>query len=117
MVAAQAQNEVKVFVTDSQSWSVGKNSGGARPQTVEIMKTFYKNENCEAITITLDENKADYIVVLDHEGGKGLVWKDNKVAVFNAERELIYANSTRKLGSAVKDACKSITASIQQSSP
>ena len=90
-----AGDKVRVFVTDSKSWEIsggfaatnnaaaGTVSGGARPQTAEIIKTF--GEKCPDVTVTMRPERADYIVLLDHEGGKGWARKDNKVAVFNGE--------------------------------
>ena len=114
-----AQDKPRIFVTDSESWEVsggfagassgrngavaGSSSGGARPQTVEIIKTF--TERCPELTVTMDKTKAQYIVLLDHEGGKGVVRKDNKIAVFKSDGDLVYTGSTRSLGNAVKDAC------------
>lgn len=108
----------RVFITDSQSWQIsgssggsssgfgGHTSGGARPQTAEIIKTF--GERCPQVTVNNKQDKADYIVLLDHEGGKSLALKDNKVAVFNSDGDSIVSHSTRSLGNAVKDACEAI---------
>ncbi len=118
--AAQSASGQKprVFISDSQSWQIsgssggsssgfgGHTSGGARPQTAEIIKTF--GERCPQVTINNKQDKADYIVLLDHEGGKGLALKDNKVAVFNGDGDSIVSHSTRSLGNAVKDACEAI---------
>jgi hypothetical protein len=113
-----ADGEVRIFVSSSDSWSVGGGGfvgsnfggggvkGGARPQTVEIMKTF--RERCPEVIVTINQDKADFIIFLEHEGGKGLVRKDNKVAVFNKEGDMIHANSTRSLGNSVKDSCRVI---------
>jgi len=110
--------KLMVYVSDSQSWQIsggfstvdgtggGYSSGGARPQTAEIIKTF--QERCPEIPVTNEREKADYVVLLDHEGGKGLARKDNKVAVFGRDGVSIYAGSTRSLGNAVKDACAAI---------
>jgi len=116
---AQEQEEKKrVFVTDSTSWEIaggfgasngtaaGAVKGGARPQRAEIIKTF--GERCPEVTVTLKQEKADYVVLLDHEGGKGLARKKNKVAVFNKDGDAIYSGSTRSLGNGVKDACEAI---------
>ena len=54
-------------------------------------------------------DKSDYVVLLDHEGGKGLVKRDNKMAVFNKDGDSIVSHSTRSLGNAVKEACDAIT--------
>ena len=109
----------RVFITDSQSWEVrggaggsqgsfgGSESGGARPQTAEIIKTF--GQRCPQVTINNIQTKADYIVLLDHEGGKGLLRKDNKVAVFAAiSGDAVISKSTLSVGGSVDEACKGI---------
>lgn len=115
---AICQSKPRVFVTDSKSWEMsggfgasggvagGSVSGGARPQTAEIIKTF--GERCPEITVNMKQEKADYIVVLDHEGGKGWARKDNKVVVFNKDGDSIFSGSTRSLGNSVKDGCEAI---------
>lgn len=111
--------KTRVFVTDSQSWetrgggSAGGNShgwgahswmaGGARPQTAEIIKTL--NQRCPEITVTNNLDRADFVLTLDHEGGKGALAHRNKVAVFNHDGDDIFSASTRELGNSVKDAC------------
>jgi hypothetical protein len=121
-VVASQETAVKprVFVTDSQSWEMegssggsaaafgGHVKGGARPQTAEIVKTF--GERCPNVVINNKKEKADYVVVLDHEGGKGFIRKDNKVAVFNGEGDSIISRSTRSLGASVQEACNAIKA-------
>lgn len=109
----------RVFVTDSQSWEVegsaggtagtfGAHShGGARPQTAEIIKTF--GEKCPNVVVNNIREKAAYIVVLDHEGGKGGLRHKNKVAVFDAQTgDSIVSKSTLSLGGSVEEACRSI---------
>jgi hypothetical protein len=49
------------------------------------------------------------VVVLDHEGGKGLLRHRNKIAIFNRNGDDIFSDSTRELGNAVKDACEAMT--------
>ncbi len=117
-VAMGQDAKVRVFILDSQSWEVsggigvsrdgggGGASGGARPQTAEIMKTFA--ERCPSCTVTAEKTRADYLVRLEHEGGKALILRDNKVVVFNKDGDLIFSGSTRSLGNAVKDACAAI---------
>lgn len=109
----------RVFITDSQSWETSGSAGGsggtfaahshggARPQTAEIIKTF--GERCPEVIVNNIAEKADYVVLLDHEGGKGYALRDNKVAVFNHDGDSILSHSTRSLGNAVKDACEAIT--------
>jgi hypothetical protein len=119
-VIATAAEKPRVFVTDSQSWEVGGGTGGsggafggsakggARPQTAEIIKTF--GERCPDVTVNNRKERSDYVVVLDHEGGKSLLRKDNKVAVFNGDGDSILSRSTRSLGSSVTEACNAIKA-------
>lgn len=114
-----APERARVFVTDSQSWSVAGNSGGgggafaghmaggARPQTAEIIKTF--GERCPDVIVNNIQTKTDYIVVLDHEGGKGAFSHKNKVAVFaRVSGDSIVSKSTVSLGGSVQDACEAI---------
>ncbi len=113
-----AQDKIRVFITDSNSWQMsggfggsangvgGGASGGARPQTAEIIKTF--SERCSKVTITMDRTKAQYVVLLDHEGGKEVFQKDNKIAVFKSDGDLVFTESARSLGNAVKDACPNL---------
>lgn len=109
----------RVFITDSQSWETrgsagGANgafaahsAGGARPQTAEIIKTF--GEKCPTVMVNNIQAKANYIVVLDHEGGKGYLQHKNKVAVFDAASgDSVVSKSTLSLGGSVDEACRGI---------
>ncbi len=111
-------SHARVFITDSKSWEIsggfggteggfgGAQGGGARPQTAEIIKTF--GQRCPDVVVNNKRDRADYVVLLDHEGGKSPLLRDNKVAVFNHDGDSILSNSTRSLGNAVKDACDAI---------
>jgi hypothetical protein len=113
-----SDGKIRIYVADSQSWEMsggwgaangaggGHESGGARPQTAEIIKTF--NQRCPEFTITNNKEKANYAAILDHEGGKGALRHRNKVAVFNRDGDAIFSDSTRELGNSVKDACEAI---------
>jgi hypothetical protein len=128
-----AQEKTRVYVTDSQSWESiggwglsgqrnadgsesvgggGYTAGGARPQTAEIIKSF--NQRCPQVTITNNVRKADFAVLLDHEGGKGYLQHRNKIAVFNRDGDAIFSDSTRELGNSVKDACQAILSSASK---
>lgn len=110
--------KIRIYVADSQSWEMsggwgaasgsggGHESGGARPQTAEIIKTF--NQRCSEYTITNNKDRANYAVILDHEGGKGALRHRNKLAVFSRDGDVIFSDSTRELGNSVKDACAAI---------
>ena len=115
---APGDKKTRVYITDSQSWEVGggwgaaggtgggTTQGGARPQTAEIVKTF--GERCPDLTVTNNKEKANYVVILDHEGGKGALSHKNRVAVFNRDGDSIFSHSTMSLGNSVKDACAAI---------
>jgi len=118
-LTAQEATKPRVYISDSQSWQTsggfggsrdgfgGVSSGGARPQTAEIIKTF--NEKCPSCTVTGNREKADYVVILEHEGGKEPFSRDNKFALFNKDGDVIKSGSTRSLGNAVKEAYRVIT--------
>ena len=115
-----ATDPIRIFVRESESWSVsggnaefegtgsGSLQGGAKPQTAEIMKTISKRRECRGIVVTINRERADYILMLDRVGGRGIVQKDNKMALFNKEGDMVASTSTRSLGNAVKDACMAI---------
>jgi hypothetical protein len=109
----------RVFITDSSSWEMprgvggsssafaGTSIGGARPQTAEIIKTF--GQRCPSIVINSSAQASDYVVELDHEGGKGLLAHKDKVAVFvQTTGDSIFSKSKLSVGGSVQDACDSI---------
>ncbi len=118
LTAVAQESKPRIFITDSTSWEIAGAAGGsggtfasevhggARPQTAEIIKTF--GERCPEVVVNNKQEKADYIVVLDHEGGKGYLRRRNKVAVFNKDGDAIVSRSTRSLGNSVQDACEAI---------
>jgi hypothetical protein len=115
----ESQEKARVFITDSQSWEMngasggtgagfgGAIHGGARPQTAEIIKTF--GERCPGVMVNNIQEKADYIVLLDHEGGKGVLRHRNKVAVFSRiSGDTVVSKSTLSLGGSVQEACDAL---------
>jgi len=89
-------------------WCIRSHSGGgARPQTAEIIKTF--GQRCSNVIVNNKQTLADYIVVLDHEGGKGYLRHRNKVAVFErVSGDVVVSHSTLSLGGSVEEACQGI---------
>src|SRR5436189_6181006 len=119
--APPTQDKARIFITDSTSWEMSGHSGGssagfggevhggARPQTAEIIKTF--GERCPEVVTNNIQVKTDYVVVLDHEGGKGFLQHRNKVAVFTrVTGDSIVSKSTMSLGGSVQDACQALGA-------
>ena len=117
---SDANGQIRIFVEESTSWSVsgeaaavdgsggGSLQGGAKPQTAEIMKTISKRRQCNGIVVTINRERADYILLLERVGGRDLISKDNKMALFDREGDIVASSSTRSLGNAVKDACLAI---------
>ena len=114
-------DQPRVYVTDSNSWSVqgsaggsngtfaAESAGGARPQTAEIIKTF--GQRCPQVLVNNRLNRSNYVVELDHEGGKGLLAHKDKIAVFVQKTgDSIFSKSTLSLGGSVQDACSAILA-------
>jgi hypothetical protein len=97
------QTKPRIFITDSTSWEIvgaaGGSSGafarrvhgGARPQTPEIIKTF--GERCPDVVVNNKQEKADYVVVLAHEGGEDYLRRRNKVAVVDKDGDAIVSSS------------------------
>jgi hypothetical protein len=109
----------RVYITDSNSWSqqgsaggahgvfAASSSGGARPQTAEIIKTF--GQRCPQVIVNNRSEAANYIVELDHEGGKGLLAHKDKIAVFvQKSGDSIFSKSTMSVGGSVQDACAAV---------
>ena len=128
VTAAQSDNRPRVFVEESNSWEVkgdsvysttdkkgrvrvsgGSQADGAKPRTAEIMKRFA--EQCSAVVVTMNKEKADFVVLLEHEGGKDLFDKDNKLAVFNSDGDLIASGSFSRPKKAVEVACSAMASS------
>jgi PEGA domain len=109
----------RIYVTDSDSWQVSGgasgghaafgaySSGGASPQTAEIVKTF--GQRCPNVVVNNRPEMTDYVVTLQHEGGKGLLRKKDKVAVFVRKTgDSIFSESTLSVGGSVQDSCGAI---------
>lgn len=118
--ASPSQDKPRVYITDSNSWEIrsaaggnsngfaASSSGGARPQTAEIIKTF--GQRCPGVIVNGHIGASDYVVELDHEGGKAVLRHKDKIAVFvQTSGDSIFSESTLSLGGSVKDACLAIT--------
>jgi hypothetical protein len=122
-------NQPRIFVTDSNSWSTqgaaggshgsfgASSSGGARPQTAEIIKTF--GQRCPQVTVNNRAEASNYIVELDHEGGKGFLMHKDKIAVFvQTSGDSIFSESTLSVGAVpfrmLAPPCSNIGANMQR---
>ena len=115
--AAQDQDRpiVRVFVAESQALAFqGGAPGGSNSQTVEIQKNIQEQDECQGLRVTNRVNRAHFVVAMDRsEGGFskrlfGAFSRDNKIALFDGWGDMIYSNSTRSLGNAVKNVCTAL---------
>ncbi len=112
---AQRKSELRVFLTDSKSWKAsggfannsrtGAERSNMRPPKAEVLKAF--RERCPEVVVTMQLERAEYIVTLDHG-----TWQSPpyKVSVFTRDGDSIYSGGTQLLGNAVKDACQVLAA-------
>lgn len=110
----------RVFVEANDSWESsggivgnrdglgGAMTGGARPQRTEVLKALQKLPECAGVSATLVREKADFTLVLEHDGGRMFFEKDNRIAIFNPDGDLIHTGARATLHAAVKDACQVI---------
>ena len=125
---ADAQEQrIRVFVAESAATAFSASgvdgfvsaTGGSNDQTAEIMKNLQDKKECRGFRATRRINRANFVIAMDRsEGGFskrtfGIMAKDNKIVVFDAWEDQIYANSTRSVGNAVKDACNAIKREIE----
>ena len=95
--STSAQEKLTVFVS-STDYGGGSTASETSGHLIKV---------CPELTITLDREKADYILVRDYTGA-GPGRKPQKVTVFNHNHELIFAGADRSVAGAVKDACQAI---------
>ena len=97
VASVMAFNRPQVFVsgTDSGGGSTGSETTG------------HLNKVCAAVMVTLDREKADYVIIRD-DTGAGPGRKPQKLTVFNRRHELIFAGATRSIANSAKDACRVI---------
>lgn len=132
-LGADRKDRPRVYIEASDSWEIesdpvfgttdkkgrisiggGSTHGGAKPRTAETIKRFA--EQCKDVIVTMYKEKADFVVVLEHEGGKDLFNKDNKLAVFDRDGDLIASGSFSRPRKAVATACDAIVADSRRRS-
>jgi hypothetical protein len=126
---SSAQEKPRVFVQGkgSQNTTASGSSGGgnhwgvwnsnatvdSHDESMEVTKDLQKN--CSGVVITLNQNNADYTVMLNRESKKnrGLLRSNSQVQVANKDGDVLGANATHTVGNAAKDACNLIVADWQ----
>jgi hypothetical protein len=120
VAAVSAAEKPRVFITESGAAQLtGEASvadtkgslsftGGTSKENIEVMKAF--SRLCPNVLITGNRDKADFVVRFDHEGINPTTpfVRGNKVAVFDRGDDLVYSESTRTLGTAVKGVCAAL---------
>jgi len=102
-----------VFVQPSDSWKVnssvggdrnvivGTGHGGKEPQTAKIYQLLQHRSDCTGVAPNMIQEKADYLMLVEHGGGKGNRW-----AVSNKDGEVIGSGESFMLANSVSDACR-----------
>src|SRR5579864_1665467 len=132
-LSANAQDKPRVFVQGKGSENVSSNGSGgggrhwgawgskstidAHDESMEVTKDLQKN--CSGAIITIKEDSADYIVMMNRESkqNRGLLRTDSQIQVANKAGDIIGTNATRTVGNAAKDACNLILADWQAHGP
>jgi hypothetical protein len=107
--ARQVENKTdpaKTYVFIADSYSNNGSATATRPHIVEAINTF--GERCRDMSITLKQDEAEYVVLVERDRYRRVGRKRNKVAVVDRGGRVIYSNSTRLLRNAVKDSCHAI---------
>ena len=102
-----------VWVQPSDSWKVsssvggdrnvivGTGHGGKEPQTAKIYQLLQHRADCLGLAPNMIQEKADYIMLVEHGGGKGNRW-----AVSNRDGDVIGSGETFALANSISDACR-----------
>lgn len=128
-----AQDKPRVFVQgkgseDTQSSGSGaagshlsawgsRSTTDSHDESMEVTKDLKKN--CTGVTVTLNQQAADYTVMLNRESKKnrGLLRSNSQVEIANRLGDVLGTNATHTVGNASKDACQTILADWAQHGP
>ena len=127
---ALAQDKPRVFVQGKGSedmTSSGSGGGGrywgawgskstvdSHDESMEVTKDLQKN--CSGVLVTLNQNNADYTVMLNRESkhNRGLLRSNSQIQVANRLGDVLGTSATHTVGNAAKDACELIVADWTQ---
>jgi hypothetical protein len=113
---AKAPQRPIVFVQPSDSWKIdssvggdrnviiGTGHGGKEPQTAKIYQLLQHRAECSAVSPNMIQQKADYVMLVEHGGGKGNRW-----ALSTKEGDVIGSGESFVLATSVADACRAVT--------
>ena len=98
-----------------QGWFGGRTDSivDAHDESIELSKDL--REECPGVVVTLKEDSADFVVMLNRESKakKGLLSKNSQVLVANRQGDVIWTKDVRQVTSAAKDACAAIQGALQ----
>ncbi|MGA8150316.1 MAG: hypothetical protein WB952_05160 [Terriglobales bacterium] len=101
-LASPAAGDASQVVVDSAH-------NGKEPQVAMIYQELQHRKECQGFAENMMKEKADYLLLLQHGGGRGNRW-----AVSNKDGEVIASGQSVKLGNSVKDACVAMAKDWQQ---
>ena len=129
-VVAQNNDKPRVFVDGKGTQNVSTNGSeggnrwfrtgradstiGAHDESMEITKDLQKN--CGGVIITINQQAADYTIMMDRESkqNRGLLRSNSQVQVANRIGDVLGSNATHTVSNAAKDACDLIVADWKQ---
>jgi hypothetical protein len=119
---AQDKDKPRVFVAGKGAQNVSTNAseGGnhwfrsGRADSMEVTRDLQKN--CSSVVITINQQAADYTIVLDRESkqNRGLLGSNSQFQVANRIGDVLGSNATHTVSNASKDACELILADWKQ---
>jgi hypothetical protein len=105
---ALAQDQPRVYL---QAASYGNTWAARRDQSIEMAKDFQKR--CPRAALTISQEKADYIVILNHLE-VGLLVRDNQIEVANKDGDVLSTLEKGGIRKEVEDICRLILADWQK---
>jgi hypothetical protein len=127
---ALAQDKPRVFVQGkgSEDMTTSGSGGGGRSwgawgskstvdshdESMEVTKDLQKS--CSGVLVTLNQNNADYTLMLNRESkhNRGLLRSNSQIQVANRLGDVLGTSATHTVGNAAKDACELIVADWTQ---
>jgi hypothetical protein len=112
---------IRVLVIDRDSWTESGTSvatkdvatssylAGIQQMHTEQVKTL--NKSCPAVTITVEKNNADLVVVWDTKTWQQTSWSghQNEYTVYNSKGDLVGSGAAHKMTNAAKEICGILT--------
>jgi len=95
--------ERRIYITDNPTWTL-HTTRRLSASIAEAMKRVKELKECRNFSLTIDEEKADHVFLLERDD------KRDRVVVFDAQGDVIYASYKKNLKDALKDACKKMEA-------